>query len=120
MTSDERHRRMDAARAHAELSVQDLWLRYVALGGSGDAFEVDGYLQGLVPLGTFQQDILAQTLNEALDDGARAHYVPLSGPFTEDAGDAPDDRLGWVIDHLLGDPPPAASDAAEPPGDEPG
>ena len=77
MTSDERHRRMDAARLHAELSVQDLWLRYVALGGTGDAFDLDGYLQGLVPLEAFQQDVLAQALNEALEDCHRAHRIPL-------------------------------------------
>src|SRR3712207_614343 len=39
MTSDERHRRMDAARVRAELTVRELWLRYVALGGTGDAFD---------------------------------------------------------------------------------
>ena len=37
MTTDD-HRRMDAARIRAGLSVHDLWLRYLALGGSDDAF----------------------------------------------------------------------------------
>ena len=69
---------MDAARVRAELTVPDLWLRYVALGGTGDAFDLDGYLQGLVPLETFQQDVLAQALNEALEECYRANRVPLS------------------------------------------
>src|SRR3712207_7515984 len=46
-SSDLRHASMEAARVRAELSIQDLWLRYVSLGGTGDAFDLDGYLQGL-------------------------------------------------------------------------
>ncbi|WP_369132128.1 hypothetical protein [Modestobacter sp. I12A-02662] len=102
MTSDERHRSMDAARVHAELTVQGLWLRYVALGGTGDAFDLDGYLQGLVPLETFQQDVLAQALNEALEDGYRAHRIPLSGA-TAVEGDDP--RLEDLVQQLLRDLP---------------
>src|SRR5688500_7568743 len=98
MTSDERHRRMDAARVRAELTVQDLWLRYLALGGTGDAFDLDGYLQGLLPLETFQQDVLAQALNEALEDGYRAHRIPLSTPPPDDANE---DRLSRLIAELL-------------------
>jgi hypothetical protein len=91
---------MDAARTRAGLTVQDLWLRYLALGGTGDVFELDGYLRGLMPLETFQQDVLAQALNEALDDAYRAHYVPLSTP----ADDPPDDdRLTSLADELLHD-----------------
>ena len=116
MTSDERHRRMDSARVHAKLTVQDMWLRYVALGGTGDAFDLDGYLQGLVPLATFQQDVLAQALNEALEDGYRAHRVPLSVP----PGESRDDRLGRLIDNLLDGRPPVDREEAEPPGAGPG
>lgn len=120
MTSDERFRRMDAARGRAELTVQDLWLRYVALGGTGDAFDLDGYLQGLVPLEAFQQDVLAQTLNEALDDSYRSYRIPLS---TSPPGDAHNDGaggLGPIIDRLVGDPPCAAGEEDGPPGTGPG
>ena len=113
MTSDERHRRMDAARVRAELTVQDLWLRYLALGGTGDAFDLDGYLQGLVPLDTFQQDVLAQALNEALEDGYRSYRVPLSAPPLDNAGD--ERRLSRLIDELLGGRPPAPGDRSQPP-----
>jgi hypothetical protein len=105
MTGNNRHRRMDAARVHAELTVHELWLRYLALGGTGDAFDLDGYLQGLVPLETFQQDILAQALNEGLDDLYRAHRIPLSAP--EPSG-ADDERLRDIVEKLLGDRPPSA------------
>jgi hypothetical protein len=113
MTSDERSRRMDAARVHAELSVPDLWLRYVALGGTGDAFDLDGYLQGLVPLETFQQDVLAQALNEALEDCHRAYRIPLSTPPSDQPGDEP---LGRLVDELLDDRPVAPPAESEPPG----
>jgi hypothetical protein len=103
---------MDAARVRAELTVQDLWLRYLALGGTGDAFDLDGYLQGLVPLETFQQDVLAQALNEALDDGYRTYRVPLSTPAPIDAHG---DRLGRLIDELVGELPPPP-DRPEPVG----
>ena len=104
---------MDAARVRAALTVQTLWLRYVALGGTGDAFDLDGYLQGLVPLEAFQQDVLAQALNEALEDDFRAHLVPLSFPPSGDAGDG---ELSRLITDLIGDRPPAGQDAEPPEG----
>jgi len=113
MSSDERHRGMDAARVRADLTVQGLWLRYVALGGSGDAFDLDGYLQGLVPLETFQQDVLAQALNEALEDSYRSYCIPLSTPPSGAAGDG---RLGRLIDDLLDDPQLAIREEIEQPG----
>ena len=98
MTSDERYQRMDTARIRAELTVQNLWLRYVALGGTGDVFDLDGYLQGLVPLATFQQDVLAQALNEALEDSYQAHRVPLSAQQGQADGDG---GLARLIADLL-------------------
>ncbi len=103
MTSDERHERMDAARVRLQLSVQDVWLRYVALGGSSDAFHLDGYLQGLVPLDTFQQEVLAQALNEALEDDYRSYLIP---PLTPGPTDAEGDRLDRLVEDLVGDTPP--------------
>jgi hypothetical protein len=116
MTSNGRHRRMDAARVRAELTVHDLWLRYVALGGTGDAFDLDGYLQGLVPLQTFQQDVLAQALNEALGDCYRTYLVPLS---TASPVAGVDDGLERLIDALLGGRRAPGSEEAERPGPDP-
>ena len=107
MTADSRHGRMDAARSRAELTVQELWLHYLALGGTGDAFDLDGYLQGLVPLEDFQQDILAQALNEALDDLYRAHHVPLS---TSSPSEVSNERLRGIVESLLRGRPANAPD----------
>lgn len=104
---------MDVARVRAELTVQDLWLRYVALTGTSDAFDLDGYLQGLLPLGAFQQEVLAQALNEALEDSYRTYRVPLSAPPSGKAGDG---GLGRIIDDLLGDLPPPGRQEDELPG----
>jgi hypothetical protein len=120
MTSEERQQRMDAARVRADLTVQDLWLRYVALGGTGDAFELDGYLQALVPLEVFQQDVLAQALNEALEEGYRSYCIPLSTPADEDGSG--EDRLRPFIEALLnvqrtatrGRPPPDGTASPDP------
>ncbi|WP_138758902.1 hypothetical protein [Modestobacter altitudinis] len=116
MTSDERHQRMDAARIRAELSVQDLWLRYVALGGTGDAFDLDGYLQALVPLDVFQQDVLAQALNEALEESYLRYCIPLSTPPPGAAGDG---RLRRLVDTLLDDQVAAFRDRLQPPSADP-
>jgi len=117
MTSDERHRRMDAARVRAELTVQDLWLRYVALGGTGDAFDLDGYLQGLVPLEAFQQDVLAQALNEALEDSYRSYRITLSTP----SPDHPEgEQLSRLVDELLRGRPAASPADSDPPRADPG
>ena len=116
MTShDERSGHMNAARVRAGLTVQGLWLRYVALGGNGDAFDVDGYLQGLAPLDARQQDVLAQALNEALEDSYQAYRVPLS----VQPDDARDGELDRIIDDILRGWPPPAGTAVDPPGVDP-
>jgi hypothetical protein len=117
MNSDDRHQSMDAARVRAELSVRDLWLSYVAIGGSGDVFDLDGYLQGLVPLEAFQQDVLAQCLNESLEDSYRSYRIPLSMAPPDDAGD---DRLRRLIDELLEKQTSASENELEPPIADPG
>lgn len=88
MDADDRRRLFETARIRAELGVHELWLRYLALGGNGDVFDIDGYLHGLLPLEPFEQDVLAQALNERLDEVYRAARIPLSAaPPTDAAGD---------------------------------
>jgi hypothetical protein len=80
MVPDQRHRQMDAARVLADLTTEALWFRYVALTGTGDLIDLDGYLHGLTSLESSQQVVLAQALNEALDDGHGAHRFPMAPP----------------------------------------
>ena len=113
MTSADRHRRMDATRLRAELTVHELWLRYVAIGGTEDGFDIDGYLQGLLPLEDFQQELLAHVLNEALDDLYRAHHIPSA--YEDDV----DEHLTRIVADLLRDPPQTPAPPADPGGGEP-
>jgi hypothetical protein len=99
MAGDDRHLPIEAARVRAELSIQDLWLRYLALGGTCDAFDLEGYLFGLVPLETFQEDVLAQAVNEGLGDIYDAARVPLT-IAVPDGIDV--DPLAEVVEQLLG------------------
>ena len=66
----------EAARARADWSIQQLWVGYLALGGTYDAFDIEAYLHGLAPLGDAQQDVLAGAVNERLDDLYLAARVP--------------------------------------------
>ena len=71
-----RHRVFDEARRRAELSVQQLWLSFLALGGRGDLFDVEAFLTGLATLADRDQDVLAHAINEELLDIYEAARVP--------------------------------------------
>lgn len=74
--SDPRYLLFDAACVRAEWTAQQLWLGYLALGGTSDAFEIEAYLAGLTTLEVHQQDVLAVALNERLYDLYLADRVP--------------------------------------------
>jgi hypothetical protein len=99
MDTEDRYRQCETARVRGKLTVQDLWLRYLALGGNHDAFDIDGYLQGLLPLETHQEHVLAVALNERLEEVHRAALIPLP---TAARNGADGDALRVVIDELLG------------------
>ena len=78
MSTDELYRRIDAARVHAEITVEDLWLRYLGCGGSYDKFDVEGFLHGLILMNLFQRSVLSQAVNEALQDSRDRYSIPLT------------------------------------------
>jgi hypothetical protein len=77
-SSDEHQRALTEAFRGAELTVEELWLRYFALGGDAGKVEVEAYLSGLMPLPSLQHNILAHAINERLDElgPRRAPYRP--------------------------------------------
>ena len=100
MSDGNRYRSMEAARRHAEVTVQEVWLRYLALGGTADAFDIDGYLQGVLTLDPFQETVLAQTLVEALAESCQFYSRPLTAaPPAPDSAD--DIALQMMIRQLL-------------------
>ncbi|WP_279536033.1 PP2C family protein-serine/threonine phosphatase [Blastococcus xanthinilyticus] len=102
-----------AGYAHADLSLEQLWVRYFALGGTADLMEVDAYLSGLATLPDDQHDLLAHAVNERLDELLARHRVPYThtlrtgrpstGPLAavvtllEAAGTAPPERLPALV-----------------------
>jgi hypothetical protein len=75
-----RYQLFETARSRAGWSGQQLWVAYLAVGGTGDAFEIDAFLQGLAPLTPGQQDALAAAVNERLVELYLAAQVPYLHP----------------------------------------
>ncbi|KDN22030.1 PP2C family protein-serine/threonine phosphatase [Amycolatopsis rifamycinica] len=108
----EQQRSLALAFNRAELSVEDLWLRYFGLGGETGFVDVDAYLHGLSDLPPLERDTLALAVNERLDELTWSHRagfsreirdsVPRTAPFAalvrllEGTELAPPDRLAGV------------------------
>jgi hypothetical protein len=71
---------LQAAVKQANLSLEELWMRYFALGGDADLVDVEAHLTGLLPLPVPQQDMLAHAVNERLDEVIAQYRVPYSRP----------------------------------------
>ena len=110
---EEQDRALRAAYQVADLTLEQLWTRYFALGGAADLLELDAHLQGLVRLPAGERSVLAHALNERLDELFTQRRVPYSspvrrrapgsGPFAallhlvETARTAPPDRLAAAV-----------------------
>ncbi len=107
-----RRRALRSALEVADLTVDQLWTRYFAIGGHADVLEVEGHLQGLMSLPPAEVNVLAHALNERLDELLSQRRVPyhppvrrgrLSGSFAallslvEAAHLAPPDRLPALV-----------------------
>ena len=75
---DEQQRLLAVGYQRAELTMEQLWLRYFALGGDAGLMEVEAHLHGLMPLPALQRDILAHAINERLDELVWPRRVPYS------------------------------------------
>lgn len=64
---DQRLRTLHAMRQMG-LDVQNVWLYYFSIGGKIDEFELDAYLHGLIPLRTFDRNVIAHAVNEMISD----------------------------------------------------
>ncbi|MGW3961376.1 PP2C family protein-serine/threonine phosphatase [Amycolatopsis sp. NPDC005003] len=113
LPEEEQRRLVAACFARSDLTLEQLWMRYFALGGSLPLLELDAYLNGLVTLPRVDRDMIAHAVNERLDEvtgPARAPYShsvrdakPLHGPLKalvdllEGAHRAPPERLPAVV-----------------------
>lgn len=85
-TSSEFSKRFRAAFDAADVSVDDLWLRYFSLGGDVGRFEMDAYLNGAITLPPLQHDMLAHAINERLDE-----IAPPRAPYSDELQRLDDD-----------------------------
>jgi hypothetical protein len=83
----EQHRSIKRALKQAGLSSEELWLRYFGMGGSAGYLEIDAYLHGIGVLSPLECDVLAQTINERLDELASTVRALYSRPFREETAD---------------------------------
>jgi hypothetical protein len=70
----------EAARQQALLSFDDLWIRYLGLGGESTQDEMKGYVEGTASPSSHEHDVLAQALNERFMDMEMDSPVPYSHP----------------------------------------
>ncbi|MHA7241319.1 hypothetical protein [Arthrobacter sp. TMS1-12-1] len=85
----EHHQQWSAVRAlqSAELRPDRIWLTYMSMGGLCDQFDLDGYLHGLLELPIRDRDLVAQALNETIEDfGVSTDKAPYS---TDSVADEP-------------------------------
>jgi hypothetical protein len=73
------YRRFLAAFDATGLAVDELWMRYFALGGEAGMVEVEAYVSGLMLMSPLQHDILAHAINERLDE-----IAPPRAPYSRD------------------------------------
>lgn len=104
----EQRRGFEESMRHADVSMEELWLRYFSLGGLAGQFEVEAYIHGAMALPALQRDVLAHSLNERLDEmlssAPRAPYsrAPSGRGDEDDPGD-PHDGNGESGDTHDGD-----------------
>jgi hypothetical protein len=67
---------LDNARQMAGISVTDLWLRYVTIGGTATREEVGRMLRGEREFGAPQYDVFVHALNERFVELDMDHPIP--------------------------------------------
>ncbi len=66
------------ALADSGFSIGEAWLHYFSLGGAVDEYEVEAYLEGLMPMPPLECDVLALAVNELIDGLPPRKRAPFS------------------------------------------
>jgi hypothetical protein len=76
------------------IPVSELWMYYLGIGGDADELEIDAYLHGLIRLPALARDMIAQSVNEMIDDICRETRAPYSSKRNKNTSDTgPDTHL---------------------------
>lgn len=79
----EPHDALDQARQDCGLTGGELWMRYFALGGSTEPFQLEAILHGAVLVADHDHNQIAHALNERYTELGRNHPVPYRAPGSE-------------------------------------
>lgn len=71
--------RLEQARRTLQLPLDDLWMRYFALGGMGTSLEIEAYLLGALVAPPHEHDLLAVALNERFSELGGDHPISYDG-----------------------------------------
>lgn len=71
---------LQAAQCEAGLTLVELWLRYLGLGGAASLPELDGYLHGALLMDAFQHDLIALAINECFLELGVSTNIQYWGP----------------------------------------
>jgi hypothetical protein len=74
--SSPRHDMLDKFRRDAELTQEELWLRYFELGGMSSALQLEAFLFGALNPSPYDHDVIAHALNERFVELGGNHPVP--------------------------------------------
>jgi hypothetical protein len=78
MTSGDPGLTLAEGMTRSGMTVDQLWLRYLGVGGDAGEMEVEAYLLGLLRVDPFEHDLIAQALNEYFIDHGGNHPVAYS------------------------------------------
>ncbi len=67
---------LEQFRREADLSQEELWLRYFELGGMSSELELEAFLFGAIEPTTHDRDVIAHALNERFVELGGNHPVP--------------------------------------------
>ena len=67
---------LDQLRRQAGLTLEQLWMRYFALGGGQPPLELESVLHGALLAEVHDHDVLAHALNERFTELGGDHPVP--------------------------------------------
>jgi hypothetical protein len=99
-TAETQRRKLRGALARARASVDDLWLRYLGVGGTAEPTEVEAFLEGTTTLSAAERDRLALAANELLAAAAGRLRVPYERAVRDVA--PPQGQVAAFIELLVG------------------
>lgn len=89
----------------AGLDMGAVWIAYFTMGGNAGTWEVEAYIGGALSLPALERDILAQAINELIDELPPRRKAT----FSDDGADIDHGRMNSILGRALM-PPPSRDD----------